>query len=495
MGRSRHTSRWRARIATCVGACLVAGLLLAAGAAAHLRGVAVTVGDPLRSIPPDFFGLSVESNELAQYESAGPLFDRMISLMRAQDGGPTLLRIGGTSADEVYWGDPQPAPRFVTELDPTWMSQLGSLARRDRLRVELVLNLAVHSPSMAVAFAQAARAALPNDGLAGLAIGNEPDLYKRQARYQQERIATTIPSTPTDWTDGYSSTEYRSDYLTYAAAIEKALTGTPLEAPDLTFPNVEWPSELVGTGGLAPRTIAIHRYAAATCSIGQRLRAPTDVSFLGDRYSAGLAESLDNDVAFAHAHRAALRVTEMNSISCSRKAGIASSFATALWSLDALFEMLRVGVDGINWHIRPNEPNSPFHLTGSGLQPLPELYGLTLFGKMLGPASLLMSTASGSPDLKAWAVRSGTGLRLLLINRSARTLDATADIPNAAGVMRLARLEAPGLGARRGVTLAGRSIGPDGQWVGTEKIELIRPTHNRYEVSVPAFSAALGLIG
>jgi hypothetical protein len=482
------------------GACavVIATTALAPGAAdarGHASIVDVGVSATGRPVSSDFFGLSVEYTELADYESEGRAFDRMLSVMRPQDGRPLLFRLGGTTADEVYWNTPAPRPSFVSDLDPAWMNALGALARRDRLRVELTLNLAVHSPTMAVDFAQAAQNALPGHALAGLAIGNEPDLYKRQPRYQQERIPSTLPSTPTDWTDHYSPASYRSDYSTYASALHSAFPSVPLIAPELTFPSLTWPQELLNLGRLAPQILSFHRYAAATCTRGQRERAPTPVSFLSDRYSTGLAHSLNNDIAFAHSHGLQLRVSEINSVSCSRPGGVASSFSTALWALDTLFELMRAGVDGVNWHIRPDLPNSPFHVTATGVQALPELYALNVFGRMLGPRPRLVPTTvspASSATLKAWALRSAAGLHVLLLNEGARPVRAIVAVPGARGPMLLSRLLAPGIAARAGITFAGQSIGSEGEWQRRFRLTKLHLNHGRLVVEVPPYSAALG---
>jgi hypothetical protein len=33
---------------------------------------------------------------------------------------------------------------------------------------------------------------------------------------------------------------------------------------------------------------------------------------------------------------------------------VSDTFATALWAPDALFELLRAGIDGVNVHVRPS---------------------------------------------------------------------------------------------------------------------------------------------
>src|SRR5205814_540390 len=106
----------------------------------------------------------------------GPLFDRVISLVRPRDGGPMLMRIGGKSADHVWWDSTtERPPMWVSRIGETWLERLSGLVRREDLRVVLDLNLAVHSPRLSATFAQAAVQALPRGAVAGLEVGNEPD--------------------------------------------------------------------------------------------------------------------------------------------------------------------------------------------------------------------------------------------------------------------------------------------------------------------------------
>jgi len=165
-------ARWLRKLAAvCV--------LLAAGTAAAEPGAAraatptlpmrVRLTGRMQSIPESFWGLSVEARELSSYVGEGAVFDRAISLLRPASGGPLQFRVGGKSADDAYWNVPTSgAPRWVFALGDDWLSHLASLARRDRLRVTLAVNLAVHSPLMAASLASAADRALAPSGLAGL---------------------------------------------------------------------------------------------------------------------------------------------------------------------------------------------------------------------------------------------------------------------------------------------------------------------------------------
>src|SRR5581483_7670399 len=206
-----------------------------------------------------------------------------------------------------------------------------------------------------------------------------------------------------------------------------------------------------------------------------------------------LAGTLRRDLKLAGTRKASVRVSEMNSVTCGGEEGVANSFATALWAPDVLFELMRAGVMGANFHIRPRLPNAPFHILPSGVQAEPEVYGLALFARMIGPSPMLLGTTlprlPGHP-LKAWAVSSANGLRLLLINKSARRIIVSFSDPGARQKATILRLLAPSPRSTTRVTLAGQSIGSDGRWHGRRRIEAVRPAGGAYRLPVPAYSAA-----
>ena len=87
---------------------------------------------------------------------------------------------------------------------------------------------------------------------------------------------------------------------------------------------------------------------------------------------------------------------------------MSNTFATALWAPDALFTLMRAGVDGANLHVRATAINAPFAINAGGLYARPLMYGLLLFIRTLGPEARLIGshlTAARSLDLSAWAVR------------------------------------------------------------------------------------------
>ena len=476
----------------------LAGLALffvPATAVAAAPSVTFTVKSGVRPIPDDFFGLSIEVDKLTAFADAGLPFDRMLSILRPGNGEPLQLRLGGRSADAAVWGQhPTTLPRWVKFLDATWMNDLVDLVERDNLRIELTVNLVAHSPTMALAFAEAAERALPRGTLAGLAIGNEPDLYRLQPSLEAERLASTTKSTPKHWTRKYNVDTYVDDFRTYARAITRHLRGIPLAGPELTYPSVAWPTKLVTLGSLRPASLSFHRYATATCNSKQRRAVPDAAAFLENRFSGGLARTLTGDLRFAAANQIPIRVSEMNSFTCGGRAALAASFATALWAPDALFEMASVGVDGVNWHIRPELANAPFALDAAqGVTVHAEAYGLAAFARMLGPRAELLRVSSNAPDreaIKAWAVSSSHGTMLLELNKSPQTVHTLVHPLRSRNAI-ITRLLGPSPAAETGETLAGQTIGEDGRWHGTRTTTEVSAVRGLYPIRLPAYSAAL----
>ena len=82
--------------------------------------------------------------------------------------------------------------------------------------------------------------------------------------------------------------------------------------------------------------------------------------------TTGLADSFTRDVAAAHADRLPLRVDEINSVSCGADLAVSDTFASSLWAVDAMFEMVRVGVDGVNLHTFPGAGYELFRIAHDG---------------------------------------------------------------------------------------------------------------------------------
>jgi hypothetical protein len=430
------------------------------------------------------------------FERHMSLFERALSLPGGRGNGPLVLRIGGDSTDHALFDvNVARRPKGLFALTPAWFRQTSAVVSHLNARVLLDLNLITDLPRMAAQWARAAEAELTPGSIVGYEIGNEPDLYN-----------------PTYWSmvfspieallnirlfrSGLSPTTYVSLYQSYAQVLAKFAPGRSLVAPVVAYPvqHLTWIQTLLAGPHPDLGMVSAHMYPYSACAPPGSPSYPTVARLLSEPATAGMANSLRPAVELAHAAGYRFRLSELNSVTCGGVAGISNTFATALWAPDALFELLRVGVNGVNIHVRAFAINAAFAFTRAGLVARPLFYGLILFARTLGPdpqrVRLRLRNERGV-DLKAWAVRvSGSVLHVLLINKSNRSVPVGLLLP-ATGPAVVERLLAPSAAAPSGVTLGGQSLGPDGSWQGRPDNETITPNAQGYAVTVPGVSAAL----
>jgi hypothetical protein len=471
-----------------------------AAAASALPLAVVTPGSPAgaRTVPRSFLGVSTEYWTLPLFERAGTLLDRVLSLFRMPGEGPLILRIGGDSADHTFWAlKGRHTPRWVVDLGPRWLHEVGALVARLDARVILDLNLVTDSPLTAAEWAGTAYRELPHGRVAGFEVGNEPDLYAR--RYwigAIERPTEAMAVLPKD----ISPATYARDFAAYSQTLAQVAPDVPLVGPAVANPASDfgWVSTLLRSAHPGLGMVSGHVYPYSACAARRRATYPTIARVLSENASSGIADRLRPAVAVAQRAGLPFRLTEINSVTCGGKPGVSDTFATALWAPDALFELARAGVDGVNVHVRARAVNAAFSLGRHRVRAHPLLYGLMLFNRTLGPGAQLTpvrvslgSRAARAAHLKVWAVRlRGDALHVLLIDKGSRAIRVDLRLP-AAGAATVERLLAPSVRARSGVTLAGQVVGADGRWHGERVAETVRPGPHGYVVTVPRMSAAL----
>lgn len=446
------------------------------------------------NIPTSFLGLSTEYWALPLFDRNMPVFERVLSLIHVPGTGPLVLRVGGDSADHSFW-DPKikKMPSWAFQLTPTWLSRLSTLVRHDHVRLIIDLNLVTDTPLTAAAWAHAAETWLPHGSVVGFEIGNEPDLYQRS--YWLAAIARS-PLQSTSLPRELTPSLYVEDFDAYAAALAQNAPGVPLLGPALAHPmiNKGWISSLIRAERPTLAVVSGHMYPYSACAKPNSRSYPTVARLLSERATAGMAAAVSPAVALAHEAGLPFRLTELNSVTCGGRNGVSNSFATALWAPDALFELVKAGVNGVNLHVRADAINAPFSLNRHGLYARPLLYGLLMFDRMFGPHTQLVHLqlrATPSLHLKAWATRVRGGiLHVLLIDKGDRSINVDLHLP-ATGSATVQRLLAPSASARSGETLDGQTIGPEGNWIGTRRTELIARSATGYHLIVPRQSEAL----
>jgi hypothetical protein len=470
--------------------------------------VSVAAGARRTAVPRSYLGLSTEYWALPVWSGEMPLLERTLSLVSVRGDGPLMLRVGGDSADHTFW-DPTSAalPAWAFSLAPKWLGQARALVRRLGVRLILDLNLITDTPDAAAQWARAATSALPPHSIDAFEVGNEPDVYSRADwlaitadRGLDGHVAGRVSGgrgTEVSLPAALTARDYVRDFRAYAAALDQAAPQVTLAGPALANPihHRRWVTTLINGAQRSLGMVTVHRYPYTGCPGRRSTRGYATIArVLSPTAATGMAAGLRPLVDDAHDAGLPLRLTELNSVNCGGRAGVSDAFATALWAPDALFALLRAGVDGVNLHIRASTVNAPFALGPGGLQARPLLYGLILFARTLGPDAQLVtlrSRLSRAADVAAWAVRVGRDtLHVLLINKSGRGERASLRLP-AIGRAEVQRLLAPSARARSGVTLGGRVLGTDGRWEGVRGHQTVAPRDGGYALDVRAMSAAL----
>lgn len=472
----------------------IAASVLPAGASTHVASPRVlTIGAPAgrEAIPPGFLGLSFEYWAVRDYAGSGPRHVNPVFLQLVRNlagGGAPELRIGGVTTDTTWWpvrGMRVP-PGVIFGLTHRWVGTIGAVAAKLGAHVILGINFEADSAPVAAAETRALVAGVGRRRVEALELGNEPELYGV-------------------FTWGFSGTPGRATGWDFArfdrdfARIGGALRHVPLAGPTVGQPN--W------FGYLRPflatqRRVAVatvHRYPLQQCFLTPpQIKYPSVAHLLAPAASRGLANSVAADVRVAHAHHVVLRVDEMNTLSCGDVPTVAHTFASALWSLDVLFEMARVGVDGVNIHTFPGATYQLFtfrrvhrrwHATVA-----PDYYGLAMFARAAPTGARLLNVSStGSRQLKAWAVRApDRTIRVVLINEGTRARTLAVRVPGASAAGTLERLDAPSLRAQGDVTLAGQHFSATtGLPAGRLRSPAVTRSREGYVVRVPAASAAM----
>ncbi len=341
------------------------------------------------AVPRSYLGLSTEYWALPLWSGEMPLLERALSLVRVRGEGPLILRVGGDSADHAFW-DPNagaggvPLPSWAFSLAPKWLGQARALVRTLGVRLILDLNLITDTPSAAAQWARAAKAGLPPHSIDAFEVGNEPDIYSR-ADWLAITAGRGLDGRSAGWVGGWvgghrsagatlpaalTARDYVRDFHAYAGALGEVAPQVMLGGPALANPihHGRWVQTLIDGARRHLGMVTIHRYPYTGCPGRRGTRSYATIGrVLSAAASTGMAVALRPLVDAAHDAGLPLRLTELNSVNCGGRPGVSNAFATALWAPDALFSLLRAGVDGVNLHVRAAAVNAPFALGPAGL--------------------------------------------------------------------------------------------------------------------------------
>ena len=473
--------------------------------ASHVTGpvgpqASVAVQSSLMASPavaPGFVGIALELDAVPAFIGKDPANPDpvLVQLLRnLAPGQAPVLRIGGDSTDYSWWPAPglsKPAGIHYT-LTPLWMKLVKSFVQALGAHLIIGVNWAADDPALTLA---EARADVKNIG-AGLIsefeLGNEPGYYGHLAWYITSSGARVLSRGPT-----YGLSDYLQEYK----SIVPRLPDVPMAGPgDGNLPGVADESAFVA-GAPRLQLVTMHRYPLIACAKNPQSPPFPSTNHLLERFaSAGLANGLEPYIRVARAAGLRYRLDEMNSVSC-RGAPVSRTFASALWVLDQLFQLARVGVSGVNFNTFKNALYEPFGVSESRgqwtAQVRPMYYGMLMFTQAAPPGSRLLELhLHGGAAMRAWATRAPDGtVHVVLINDSLTAArPVTVGVAGWQGGATLTRLSAPDVNARVGVTLGGQRFLQDtttGALAGTSTAVPMRPGRDGYQVTLPPASAAM----
>jgi hypothetical protein len=424
-----------------------------AASAAHAGSTAASVAVGARAVsqamPAGFVGLSIEYNAVEPYAAAGARLRQ--ALANLAPGQRPYIRVGGDSADHST----VPIPGFsntgvFATWGPRWEAAARALASGADAHMVFDLDLEVNQARVPQAEARTMLADVGARYVSAFELGNEPSLYAKfpwyafhhRPFYARAR-ATWSPAT----------------YIKQLRGFVGSLGGVALWGPALPA-NSTWWTSLPQIAAAVPHLTQItdHAYPLNCYGAKSAPTAPSQANLLAPSSSVGLAAEVAPEVAFARKTGRGVRIDEINTVACAGADAI-TTFASALWAIEAAYALDRGGVSGVDIHTFPTAAYRLFSFTPDAITVADEYYGWMLFARANPPGShQLTITTSGNPHVRAFATRAGASTRVVLIDDSpVHSATVTLAVPHATRLT-VEALRSPGLSSRGGVTFAGLSI-------------------------------------
>jgi hypothetical protein len=446
------------------------------------------------AIAPDFLGLSYESAQLAHPEFFSVQNADFAGYLSALNPNG-VLRIGGNTSGYAFWAPHHPqaanggstVPESVgpdtggplstfTQTTPQAIRNLREFLDRIQWRCIYGLNFAKGTPEQAAEEAAAVSAIL-GDRLICFQFGNEVDNFAKKGLRPV----------------GYNYSAFAVEWANFYHAVNARVPNVKVAGPDSASTGA-WIREFAEQFGKEVMMLTTHYYAEGPPSDPsmtiERLLNPAN-----PRWDTGIPNIRE---AMAESHLP-FRLTETNSCFHGGKPGVSNTFASSLWALDLMFQLVQLGGSGINFHGGGYGWYTPVAGTmENGFVARPEYYAMLLFSQLLGGHVVSShldapeAATDSSPALVCYALQNASGkLQAVVINKSATaSYKMTVQANAAAERILLQRLIAPSLEDQADVTFAGAPVGMRGAW-RAERNEHVNLKNGAAICFIPAASAAL----
>lgn len=440
----------------------------------------------LSPIPRDFLGLSYESSQLGHAEFFSAKNAQLAGFLRALGTG--VLRIGGNTSEYAFWTPNAAAPATPTpdagvagpdpghKIPPSTATTPQAI-RNLREFLDLTgwnaiygLNFGKGTASQAAEEAAFVSQTL-GDRLLAFQLGNEADLFH------------TNGIRPAN----YSFSDFAKEWEHFRRAIIKKVPNAKFAGPD-TAGTSAWLDQFAHKFHNEVDLLTTHYYAEGPPSNPamtiERLLQPSP------RWQAAVPKI---EAAMAATHKP-YRLSETNSCYGGGKEDVSNTFASSLWALDLMFQVLSFGGSGINFHGGGYGWYSPIVGTQqNGFVARPEYYALRLMAQLTG-GRMVASRMLDNPNplVAAYAARDAKGrLAAVILNKDADTdLHLTVRASSAGDAVQVQRLIAPSLIDEQDTTLGAAPVGASGAWQSQSQ-ETLHPSADNVQCRIPRGSAAL----
>ncbi|WP_428328137.1 glycosyl hydrolase family protein [Mucilaginibacter sp.] len=423
------------------------------------------------NIPSTFQGFSYETGMLAENPDFLNVNNKVL-IQLIKNLGPGILRIGGDSSDETIWtGKARTDKTTADSITTTDIDHLAAFAHATGWHVLFGLNLGHYNPAKAANEARYVHNKLKGD-LFAFQSGNEPNVFFRKLR-----------------PDSYHYPQYQKEWDTYLSTVRKAVPNAPFAGPDITPFDPGWLKAFVKNERGSIKLLDAHFYVKGPAS--DPLITCDDILSPQNK----LKDYLTAFSGIASAHNLPFRISECNSIWGHGKPGVSDVFASSLWALDFMWTVAEYNGQGVNFHGGgSNFIYSPVAGENGVFTPKPEYYAMLAFKYAATNATIIPATFPVQPkeNCSVYACENtGNTYSITLINKEVnKDITFAIQLSKSATSVGVARLMAPSITAKTGITFAGSAVDADGNFTAGEP-EQYRVVKNTFTVKVPAGSAAV----
>jgi hypothetical protein len=459
------------------------------------NAVEVTVGTSYAGPPirAGFVGITTEYWDMFREEGTNPTqpdvaFEQVLRNL-APEGGFDL-RIGGDTSDWTWWPVPGMArpPWARWTLTPAWMAVAQKLLEDLHAHLIIGLNMEADNPQVAATEVQAIQSGIGPTVPTTFELGNEPELYPKWPFYIT-KARQTVFGRPRS----YSFPQINSEWQALAAQLGQVRLAGVGYSSWRALPYVQ--TFLSANHDVSLLTMHTYALTPQHCHQGGDLQE----SWLFDHSSLGnLADAVSAWASLGRTNHVALRVDEINAVTCGGVVNFSNTMGPSLWALNILPLYAQTSVTGVNFESRPNTAQNLIKptLTSTGWQVTvqPEYYGMLAFAQLTPPGSRILRVTATPNGLLAWAVQTPAHtVNIVLTNTTSTPQLFGVNAPGTIGPATAETLAgSDGTLTATSVSLGGQTISPQtGQLTGTPVRSTIEQQAGIYNVTVAPASATI----